>query len=69
MELGGGGWSWVEVGARFSNTIANICDWIYFLLKLPLCSEDAYITICLKILCIYVFPFFTLCFLFRRGVA
>ena len=20
MELGGGGWSWVEVGARFSNT-------------------------------------------------
>ena len=21
MELGGGGWSWVEVGARFSNTL------------------------------------------------
>ena len=20
MELGGGGWSWVEVGAQFSNT-------------------------------------------------
>ena len=20
MELGGGGWSWVKVGARFSNT-------------------------------------------------
>ena len=20
MEMGGGGWSWVEVGARFSNT-------------------------------------------------
>ena len=57
------------MGARFSNTPANVCDWIYFLLKLPLYSEDAYITICLKILCIYVFPFFTLCFLFRRGVA
>ena len=21
MELGGGGWSWVEVGARFSNAL------------------------------------------------
>ena len=24
MELGGGGWSWVEVGAWFSNTVLII---------------------------------------------
>ena len=23
MELGRGGWSWVEVGARFSNTLSE----------------------------------------------
>ena len=24
MELGGGGWSWVEVGARFSNALLKV---------------------------------------------
>ena len=24
MELGRGGWSWVEVGARFSNTLYHM---------------------------------------------
>ena len=24
VVVGGGGWSWVEVGARFSNTLKNL---------------------------------------------
>ena len=27
MELGGGGWSWVEVGAQFSNTHFKSDNW------------------------------------------
>ena len=32
MELGGGGWSWVKVGARFNNTRLIAC-------KICFCSE------------------------------
>ena len=32
MELGGGGWSWVKVGARFNNTHLIAC-------KICFCSE------------------------------
>ena len=46
----------------------NVCDWIYFLLKFLLYSDDAYTAICLKIL-FSVFPIFASCFAFRWGVA